>query len=277
MLLLVALAAEAADLRLTQLDALRYEPVGMESQNTALVRWPFFPDRKSVLLEDCGLGVGLSARANPAFPSVGPAFEVMPLAVLIARGGVDLTWFDGGFGYMQSWPEVGDPALYDEPNRRATSGNAYPTTATRTWGELTIQAMVWRIAARTMPGVELWKVDLTAGDEFFYLGSVDTFVQDDGIVLTDHTDVLYVDGPYVAGLRWSGVWPRLDPSPVKDVSHTRLGPLLAWTPDHRDGTAEFTFFAVAGWYLKHPNRGGPVPYTAAGVTWVWDVPLGSPP
>lgn len=264
--------AEAPVLRFTQLNALRYEPIGMESQNTALVRAPLWTEQTSELFGDCGVGAGLSAKLNPAFPSVGPSIEITPLAVLVVRAGMDLTWFAGGFGYLQSWPDASDPGVYVEENREATADDRYATTATRTWIEPMIQAKVWRIAARSTFGVEHWRAKLEDGDTVFYAGSVDSFVPNRGFVLTDHTDLLYVDGPLVVGARWSGVWPMVGAEDRQQGSHTRVGPLFAYSPPSDRG-ADVTLFAVAGWYLSHPNRGGPVPYTAAGVSWTLDVAL----
>ena len=62
-------AASGPVLRLSQLDAVRWNPVGLESQNTLATRWKLWTAApEGAALRDGHLDLGLQLMANPAFP-----------------------------------------------------------------------------------------------------------------------------------------------------------------------------------------------------------------
>ncbi|MFB1483706.1 hypothetical protein [Corallococcus sp. RDP092CA] len=266
----------------TTLNVVRYNPLGLESQNRLVYQKRLF-DSPSVLLRDTYASAAASLKLSPAFFKLGPVVEVQPLAVLNLRAGYEYVQFFGTFGSIQSYPDAFQP--YDDDLRSATNDTAYGTSGHHFFVEPMLQAKVKSIALRTKLAIEYWNVSLHDGGTrgTFYDPTLDTLVPGKGWVLANDTDLLWLGGKWTLGARLSAVWPRYDedatavePLPGRKLptnQHLRVGPLVAYAFDTRPGglMSKPTVLLIAGWYLKHENRVNAMPYLLGGFSFSTDL------
>ena len=250
-------------LYLASLTAVRYNPLGVETQNRLMYSRRLM-DSTSVLFRDTYIAVGPYLKLNPAYLKVGPVVEVQPIAVFNLRAGYEFVRYFGTFGILQSYTE--SDAAYSDAERADTEDNAYVTNGHHIYIEPMLQMKIGNIAARTKFGIEYWKVDLHGSDDYFYDQTLDTLVPNETFFFTNDSDLLYMNGRLTVGLRFSGVFPGTE------SSHMRLGPLFAWSFNTDDYTSfnKPTLLCILGWYLDHPNRVGPMPYILVGFSFTSD-------
>jgi hypothetical protein len=269
-------------LYLADLTLIRYNPLGLETQNRLVFQHRLM-DSESTLFRDTFASGAISLKLNPAYLKVGPIVELQPVAVLNLRAGYEFVKYFGGFGYLQSYA---DPSQdYSDAARAAgeEAGLNYATAGHHVFFEPTLQAKVKKIAVRSKLAIESWNVSLRDGDTVFYDATLDTLVPAKGMVIANDTDLLYVSGKALTvGLRFSGVWPKYSEtervggaagSGFEPPSHQRLGPILAWSFNGRDYSSfnKPTLLVITGWYLNHANRGGALPYILVGFSFTSDL------
>jgi hypothetical protein len=134
--------------------------------------------------------------------------------------------------------------------------------------EPTVQVKFGPFAVRNKLALEYWYAGLRAGDRVFYELTLDTLVPQNGWVLTEDVDLLYLNSRhhFIIGVRYSLVQPLYGSEHVRpgedagqvDNRHQRLGPLFAYTFfDH--GYTRFdkpTLLLIANWYVDHRYRLG---------------------
>ena len=76
----------------TTLNVVRYNPLGLESQNRLVYQKRLF-DSPSLLLRDTYASAGASLRLSPAFFKLGPVVELQPLAIFNVRAGYEYVQF----------------------------------------------------------------------------------------------------------------------------------------------------------------------------------------
>ncbi|NNB89672.1 hypothetical protein HJC10_26180 [Corallococcus exiguus] len=266
----------------TTLNVVRYNPLGLESQNR-LVYQKRLSDSPSLLLRDTYASAGASLRLSPAFFKLGPVVELQPLAIFNVRAGYEYVQFFGTFGSVQSYPDSFQP--YDDDLRSATNDAAYGTSGHHFFVEPMLQAKVKSLALRSKLAIEYWNMSLHDGGTrgTFYDPTLDTLVPGKGWVLANDTDVLWLAGQWTLGARLSAVWPRYDedtnavePLPGRTLptnSHVRVGPLVAYAFDTKPGglMSKPTVLFMAGWYLKHENRMNAMPYLLGGFSFTTEL------
>ncbi len=266
---------------LSHLDVIRLNPLGLESQNRVLYQRRL-QESDSILFANTYGAAGASLKLNPAFLKVGPVFEFQPIAVFHLRVAYEFMQFFGTFDFVQSYPEPTDPDGYADDNRADNGDAAYVTSGHHIYVEPTLQAKVGQVAIRSKFAIEWWKMDLEEGDRVWYDATLDTYVPGDGFVVTNDTDVLYLAGDIIAGLRLSWVNPVYRdehfasgeiPDDFEGMSHLRVGPLGVYTLSERKGPVPVSHKVLANvsWYLSHPNREGAMPYILLGYAYNRDL------
>ncbi|RKH58274.1 hypothetical protein [Corallococcus aberystwythensis] len=257
------------------LNVVRYNPLGLESQNRLVYQKRLF-DSPSLLLRDTYASAGASLKLSPAFFKLGPVVELQPAAIFNLRAGYEYVQFFGTFGSVQSYPDSFQP--YDDDLRSETNDAAYGTSGHHFFVEPMLQAKVKSLAVRTKLAIEYWNMSLQDGGPrgTFYDPTLDTLVPGKGWVLANDTDVLWLAGQWTLGARLSAVWPRysedanaVEPLPGRTLptnQHVRVGPLVAYAFDTKPGgvMTKPTVLLIAGWYLKHENRANAMPYLLGG-------------
>ncbi|NOK33526.1 hypothetical protein HMI49_09980, partial [Corallococcus exercitus] len=259
----------------TTLNVVRYNPLGLESQNRLVYQKRLF-DSPSMLLRDTYASAGASLKLSPAFFKLGPVVELQPVAMFNLRAGYEYVQYFGTFGSIQSYPDSFQP--YDDDLRSQTNDAAYGTSGHHFFVEPMLQAKVKSVALRTKLAIEYWNVSLRDGGArgTFYDPTLDTLVPGKGWVLANDTDLLWLAGQWTLGARLSAVWPRYDedasavePLPGRTLptnQHVRVGPIVAYAFDTKPGgvMTKPTVLLIAGWYLKHENRVNAMPYLLGG-------------
>ncbi|MBU8896245.1 hypothetical protein KRR26_11550 [Corallococcus sp. M34] len=261
---------------LSSLTVVRYNPLGLETQNRLVYQRRLF-DSSELLFRDTFASAAASLKASPAYVKVGPMLELQPLTVLNLRAGYEYVRFFGTMGFLQSYP--GPFHDFSDDVRDATRDGAYSTSGHHLLFEPTVQAKVKSVALRSKLAVEYWNVNLRDGaGGTFYDATLDTLVPGKGWVLANDTDLLYLGGAWTVGARFSAVWPRYGedaslPANFKGNSHMRVGPLVAYSFHTRENSSfnRPTLLVIAGWYLQHPNRAEAMPYLLAGFSFSSDL------
>ena len=278
-------ARPTAHVYMAQLDVIRLNPLGLESQNRLMYEKRLM-DSESVLFSNTFFGAGLGLKLNPAFVKVGPLVELQPIALLHIRAGYEFMQFFGTFDYLQSYPEPTDPAAYSDDNRELNADAAYITNGHHIFVEPTFQIKGGPVAIRSKTGIEYWIMGLEGTDTVWYDATLDTYVPGTGMVITNDSDVLYLAGKLTAGARFSMVSPKYNdshfvngtvPSDFTGMNHMRVGPLVAYTVKETKGEAggakagKGSVLVNVSWYLNHPNREGAMPYILLGYAWNKDL------
>lgn len=252
------------------LEALRFNPLGLETQNRLVLQKRLF-DSESPLLRDTFVSGAASLKLNPAFLKVGPLVELQPVAMLHLRAGYEYIQYFGTFGFLQSYPATG--LDFSDDARDLSKDQAYSTSGHHFLVEPTLQAKVKSIVLRTKFAFEYWNVALRDGGTTFYDATLDTLVPGKGWIISNDTDLLMMSGPWVVGARFTGVFPRYAEGITLDTQHMRVGPMAAYSFHTREGTTfnKPTVFATLAWYLKHPNREGAAPYVLTGFSFTSDL------
>lgn len=259
----------------TTLNVVRYNPLGLESQNRLVYQKRLF-DSPSLLLRDTYASAAASLKVSPAFFKLGPVVEFQPLAVFNLRAGYEYVQYFGTFGSVQSYPDSFQN--YADDVRDVTKDAAYGTSGHHFFLEPMLQAKVKSVALRTKLAIEYWNVNLHDGGprSTFYEPTLDTLVPGKGWVLANDTDLLWLAGKWTLGARLSAVWPRyndnanaVEPLPGQRLptnKHVRVGPLVAYSFDTHPGgvMTKPTVLLIAGWYLNHENRTSAMPYLLGG-------------
>jgi hypothetical protein len=251
-------------LYLSSLTIARYNPLGLETQNRLMYSLRLF-DSSSLLYRDTFFALGLSLKASPAYLKVGPLIEFQPIAILNMRIGYEFIQYFGTFGYLQSYSVSNAP--YSDDTRDETKQSAYSTDGHHYYIEPTLQMKSGDFAARSKFAFEYWDMNLHQGDRYFYDATLDTLVPLRKLIWTNDTDFVYMKGPWTAGIRYSAVIPGTD------SYHMRVGPLVAWSFNTHEYTSfsKPTILIVSGWYVRHPNRQGGVPYILLGFSFSTDL------
>ncbi len=265
-------------LYLASLTLVRYNPLGLETQNRLVFQHRLL-DSESLLLRDTFVSGAASVKLNPAYIKVGPTVELQPLAVLNLRAGYEFLGYFGSLGFLQSYPDAARD--YSDDARKIAEGASYSTTGHHVFFEPTLQARVKALAVRSKLAVEYWSMGLSGGDRVFYDATLDTLVPNKGWIVTNDTDLVFSAGRLTFGARFSGVWPIYGkdyfgaagpPARFGGNSHMRLGPIVAFSFNTREYSSfnKPTLLAIAGWYLDHPNREGALPYLLLGFSFTSD-------
>ncbi len=251
-------------LYLASLSIVRVNPLGLETQNR-LMYARRLADSTSPLFRDTFFAGGLSTKLNPAYLKIGPLIDFQPIGIFNLRLGYEYLRYFGTMGYLQSAPDA--DVNFSDDARKDTEDDAYSTGGHHFFAEPTLQMKVGKIAVRSKFAFEYWDLDLEDDDEYFYDATLDTLVPDKKMLWSNDSDLLYMSGQLTLGVRYSAVFPG------NDLQHMRVGPLLAWSFHTRDYSSfnKPTLLMILGWYFKHPDRVGAVPYVLVGFSFSSDL------
>ncbi|HNU91845.1 MAG TPA: hypothetical protein PKO25_08235 [Spirochaetota bacterium] len=250
-------------LYLASLTIARYNPLGLETQNR-LMYSRRLADSTSPLFRDTFFALGLSTKLNPAYLKVGPLIDFQPIGIFNLRLGYEYLKYFGTMGYLQSYPN--SKANFSDDARKDTEDDAYSTGGHHLFAEPMVQMKVGRIAARSKFAFEYWKLDLEDDDKYFYDATLDTLVPYEKMIWGNDTDLIYMNGRLTLGVRYSAVLPG------NGLEHMRVGPLFAWSfsTDDYGSFNKPSLLMILGWYFKHPDRVGAVPYFLVGFSFSSD-------
>lgn len=277
---------------ISNLLAGRVNPLGLEDQLRVGVLKRLFVN-SSPALRDNYVGVSLAPRLSPAYVKVGPSFELQPLSVLNLRFTAELMQWFGSFNTFQSFGSPLDPYSDTDLKLNNEAGRAYRTHGVHVFFEPTVQLRFGPVAFRNRLSIEWFQMNLRPGDTSFYDISLDTMVQNGGIVVANDMDLLWLQRFHrwpttqlAVGVRYSVVQPLYSPAAYREGEdpnvnpngQQRLGPILALTFFDR-GYVNFnkpTLLVIVNWYAQHRWRTGAdvsaaVPYAVIGFAFTSDL------
>ena len=195
---------------------------------------------------------------TPAWGRGGLYAEAQLLAVLRVFAEVAGVGYFGTFDQVLTFPA---DARYSDQTIEAQGERSAATTGWVTTLGTTARAKVGPIAVRsTFQGL---RFDLSGGADgaYFYDQLSDRLAPDEGWLLMNDADVLYLSGKLRLGLRhsWSDTADGSGDTTDAALAYHRLGPLFAWQfADHAPGKRfnQPTLFVLAQTWLQHPYRTG---------------------
>jgi hypothetical protein len=259
----------------------RVNPLGLV--NSPRVGWQRrLSTSDSVLLQDTCTFVGPIATVTPAWTRLGGYAESQLLAVLRVFGEVTAVGYYGTFDQVLTFPADG---RFSDQAIEAEGGRAEAALGwTLTLGG-TVRAAVGPIAARSTAQALRFDLGGVADGAYFYDQLSDRLAPDEGWLLLNDADLLYVGDKLRLGARYTFT-DTLDGSRGTDgsVAHHRLGPLFAWQFTDKAPGARFnqpTLFVLAQWWLQHPYRAGQeqpqaLPLIAVGFVFNGDLSMSAP-
>lgn len=274
---------------LNNLLVIRFNPIGLEDQ----MRFGFqrrIWERTSPYGRDNFFFLGIAPRLNPAFIKIGPSFEFQPYSFFNLRVGVEYLRFFSTFGFLQSFPSPldeyddrriaicssKDPAVLAKCGYKDAQGaqitgadqpRNFPASGVHLMIEPTLQGRFGPLTLRSKLAIEYWYMQTRPGDTVFYDVTLDTLVPQNGWVLTNDLDMLYVTSFRLSvGLRYTVVKALYRDSDFRAGEDTssednmlqRLGPMLSYTFFDR-GFTRFnkpTILLITSFYLDHRYRKG---------------------
>ena len=238
--------------------------------------------REGKLYDGSRIAVFGSAILSPAMTRLGGTIEVTPLSILRVRATYGFLQYFSTFEYLQSFSSPHDDFSDQALDEGRNAGENYAGSGGQLELAVRLQFKAWRIALRSETTGLYSHMDLRDQDATFFSPNFDVLMPDDGWVLLNDSDLLYVHeferkGTLIAGVRntlTKSFYPRdayaaedepVDPIGVMD----RLGPLLAYTiydrPERRFDKP--TVILLSQWHILHPWRAGRVEVTDdSGVT-----------
>jgi hypothetical protein len=272
-------------------NVIRYNPLGLITDNQLSFRHLLYRADDNVLLRDNFVGVGFTPQVSAAFARVGALVEVQPLSILRLWANFDVVGYFGTFGLLQSFDSPNADFSDSTINARGQLPDGDPQKNFATWGSqftlgMDLQVKVGPIAARNLSRLVRGSYEIRDGDTVYYDQFYDVLAPNNGLYLNNDTDLLYVsDFGLVAGVRMNVTQPfyRTEDFTLPEqtallgrVDHQngptlRAGPLVTYT-FFDDPTALFnkpTIIVVGNWWVAHRYRTGAdvsqaLPYLAVG-------------
>lgn len=240
----------------------------------------------SVLLRDTSTLLAANVLVTPAWGRVGAYAEVQPLAILKVFGDVSAVGYFGTFDQVLSWDDPS--ARYSDQTIQAEGDRAAATTGWVATAGGTLQLKGGPIAIRDTAQATRFDVKLPDGDVVFYDMYWDRLAPDEGWMLLNDLDALFMTDQLRLGARFTSslnLTDRVEGADGSTANH-RLGPMLAWQFRNDPPGKPFnrpTVFVLAQWWLAHPYRTGEeqpagLPLIAAGFAFDGDLaPRGRSP
>lgn len=250
--------------------AARVNPLGLIDFFRLTLQLRMF-ESESALLTQNFIGFGFSGAITPALGKAGGIIEIQPLTVLRLWARYMFVGYFGTFDLLASFEDAEsnfrDSNLSD-PEPDPVTGNT-PTTGLATSGsELTLGAdfrlKLGPVAVRNFTRLYRADMDLPSGETVFYDQLYDMLMPDEGWMLTNELDGLYVtDFGMIVGARWTYAKPFYEErqsrrsSPRNNDLH-RVGPLIAYVFEKNLGSRfeRPTLLLLAQWHIEHQYRTG---------------------
>jgi len=250
----------------------RINPLGLEERLWLGYQYRLYR-RSGRLLDGSRVALFANPIVSPAVARLGATLEVTPLAILRLRATYGFVQYYRTFEYLQSFDSPHDDFSDQRLDEGRDAGERYAGRGGQLELSARLQLKAWRIALRNETTFLYSHMALRGDDDVFFSPRYDVLMPDDGWVLIDDTDLLYVHefeeaGTLIVGARntlsksffptaaYEAGETTADPVGVMD----RLGPFLAYTfyerPERRFDKP--TVILISQWHLRHPWRAGRV-------------------
>jgi hypothetical protein len=246
--------ADGPQRRLSNTLGVSVNPIGLQDQLTASLRWGL-SESKNPFLSDAHFSVGVSNHFSPAYDRLELWAELSPLSILDLKAGLEPVFYFGTFGHLVSFPSYGSD--FGKDAREAIKDQGVARTGMRYHLSPTLKMKVGRVIARTGAEFEWWRVD--GPGEFFYEPMRDTLLDSDGDAVMVLSSQLFYEFPSAGGKKLlAGLFhDRIDVYDAPANVRQRLGPLAVWTLGaRRFGVAEPTVIGSVFSYLQDPSKDG---------------------
>ena len=267
-------------LRYQNLSGIRANPLGLVDVFYVSYRLRLYESDQDVLTQNY-VGIGLAGGLSPAWGRIGGIVEVQPLTVLRLWARYVFVGYFGTFNLLASFPDASsdfsDSAIEDRADQPDTENLA--TTGTELTLGADFQLKVGPMAVRNFTRAYYADMSLRSGDTTFFDQIYDLLMPDEGWVVTNELDGLYVtDFGLIVGARWTYSKPFYqsrhrgiggEDGPSNDIH--RVGPLIAYQFSQNLGGKfeQPTLLLLAQWHAVHRWRTGEdvstaVPYVGLG-------------
>jgi hypothetical protein len=269
-------------------NILRYNPLGLISDNVLSLRHRLYRADDVAALRDNFVGIGLTPQVSAAFARVGLLAEVQPLSILRLWMNAEVVGYFGSFGLLQSFPsptaDFRDATIASrgqlpagDPQKNFATGGTQLTVG------MDLQMKAGPVVARNLTRVVRGSYALRPGDTVYYDQFYDVLAANDGLFVNNDTDLLWstsfglvagvranVTQPFYAADDYSAAEQAVPGGPRTHPNGPtlRAGPLLSWT-FYDDPTAlvnKPTIIVIGNWWIAHRYRAGAdipqaIPYT----------------
>ncbi|MRG95780.1 hypothetical protein [Polyangium spumosum] len=263
--------------------AVRYNPLGLSTFFRVGYQRPLLGPQENILLQRTNIGLHVVTTITPAFLRGGLRLDVQPLAFLQFLFAYEGMALFGTFDTLQSFRRVSEDFGDDRQVERGAQGLAYRTTGGIFTADTILQAKVGPILL--VSDTQFIHTDFTIrpGDRFYFDLPLSMLAKDDGWMVTNETDLLYVTSfGLMAGAR-HGVYHTFFPAEAVAGEEARAsaitpiefaGPLLGWQFHEHNGPKRFNapgLFLNVSFWIRNPYRTGQevaatVPYIVSGFT-----------
>lgn len=256
----------------------RVNPLGLLDLATLEYRLRLYPSENPALQNNY-LGLAAKPMISPAFFRMGAALDLMPLSVLRLGVAYDFIHYFGTFGHMQSFPSADAAHDDDTIEKLGDDGENFAGKGVQLTLSGLLQAKIGPIAARS--NFKAMRLDyvIEPGDTVFYEPLMDMMCQDEGWLVTNDADLLFIsEFGLVAGVRYAIIKAFYEKGDDPNGPTHRFGPLVKYEfySNPGSGLSSVAAFVLANWWLKHRYRTGQkvsqgLPYLAIGLAIGGDV------
>jgi hypothetical protein len=258
----------------TSLVSARINPLGLEERLWIGYQRRLYSKNKTILN---GSNVGIMFRpiVSPAIALLGATLQFQPAAVLRLRATYSyVAWF-GTFQFMQSHQSPHDDWSESRLRAQADNNENYSTTGQQVELEALVQARFKQLALRSTTVANYNSYKLRGDDDLFYDIRIDALVPNNGWVLFNDTDLIWlqdIKGPrnpsIIAGGRVSVIkafYPDRVYEPgdvIEDPNGPQLkvGPELGYVfydrPQRNPRFNRPTLLLIPQWNILHRYRTG---------------------
>lgn len=252
----------------------RINPLGLEERLWIGYQYRLYNKNKTILN---GSNIGLMFRPiiNPAIALIGATFQFQPAAVFRFRATYSFVQWYGTFQYMQSYQSPHDDYSETRLDAQADAETNYVVNGHQVELEALVQAKVKNLAIRSTTVGVYNLYDLRGDDDLFYAVRYDILAPGKGWILTNDSDVLWLQGlkgprnaTLITGARATTVMPFYEDEVYEegDVRENpngpqfRLGPVLGYIfydrPERYPRFNKPTLLMIPSWNIKHRWRTG---------------------
>ena len=190
----------------TSLLAPRVNPLGLEERLWIGYQYRLYNKDKTIL-NGSNIGIIFRPIVSPAIALIGATFQFQPAAVLRLRATYSyVAWF-GTFQFMQSFQSPHDDFSETRLDALADDEQNYSTTGHQVELEALVQARYKGLVLRSTTVANYNSYKLRGDDDLFYDIRVDALVPNNGWVLFNDTDLIWLQelkGPRKASILAGG-------------------------------------------------------------------------
>lgn len=257
----------------TSLLAPRANPLGLEERLWIGYQYRLYNKQKTIL-DGSNLGIFFRPILSPAIALIGATVQVQPAAVLRLRATYSYVAYFGTFQYFQSFQSPYDDFSETRLDTMAEAEQNYVSTGHQIELEALIQARYKGLVLRSTTIANYNIMKMRGDDDLFYDVRIDALVPNNGWVLFNDTDLVWLQElksprrpSVMAGIRTSVVAPFYpdsvyEPGDVIDNPNGpqfRIGPEVGYIFYDRPDRPRFnkpTLLLIPQWNVIHRWRTG---------------------